>query len=117
MEIYATTVYVIVDEVLRILNVNDDPQAKMSNSEVITFAIVTAKFYSGNYRFASYFSKRLGLFPDILSNSRLNRRIANIPRSCWEAILRFLSFLLLMRKTPAILLWIVFLFPIVKKNE
>ena len=50
MEMYATTVYVIADEVLRILNLKDDNQSRMSNAEIITFAICTAKFFSGNFR-------------------------------------------------------------------
>ncbi len=45
METYVTTVYVIADEIIRILKIQDDPQSKMSTSEVITFAIVTAKFF------------------------------------------------------------------------
>jgi hypothetical protein len=93
MEMYATIVYVISDEVLRILKVEDKPQSRMSNAEVITFAIVTAKFFSGNYKMARYLCKKLGLFPDILSNSRLNRRIHSIPWTYWHAIFRFLSFL------------------------
>lgn len=93
MEMYATTVYVIADEVLRILNVKDDPQSKMSNAEVITFAIVSAKFFSGNHKLTRYLCKQLGLFSEILSNSRLNRRIRNIPWSHWLAVFRFLAFL------------------------
>ena len=93
MESYATIVYVISDEVLRILNVKDDPQSKMSNAEVMAFAIVTAKFFSGNYKMARYLCKKLKLFPTILSNSRLNRRIHNIAWDYWYAIFRFLSFL------------------------
>ncbi len=50
METYVTTVYVIADEIIRILKIQDDPQSKMSTSEVITFAIVTAKFFAGNYK-------------------------------------------------------------------
>jgi Transposase DDE domain len=93
MEMYATIVYVISDDVLRILNVKDDPQSKMSNAEVMTFAIITAKFFSGNYKLSRYLCMKLGLFPDILSNSRLNRRIHNIVWPYWYAIFRFLSFL------------------------
>lgn len=93
MEIFATIVYVISEEVLRILKVPDDPQAKMSNAEVITFAIVTAKFFSGNYKMARYLCKKLRLFPEILSSSRLNRRIHKISWTHWHAIFRFLSFL------------------------
>ena len=93
MEMYATVVYVIADEVLRILKVNDDPQSKMSNAEIITFAIFSAKFFSGNFRMGRYMCKRLGLFPHLLSNSRINRRIHKIPWNCWDAVFRFLSFL------------------------
>lgn len=93
MEMYATIVYVISDEVLRLLDLQDDPQSKMSNAEIMTFAIITAKFFSGNYKTSRYLCKKLGLFPDILSNSRLNRRIHSIPWLYWQAIFRFLSFL------------------------
>lgn len=90
---YATSVYVISDEVLRLLDFIDDPQSRMSNAEIMTFAIVTAKFFSGNYKMSRYMCKKLGLFPNILSNSRLNRRIHNIPWLYWQAIFRFLTFL------------------------
>jgi hypothetical protein len=91
MDTFATTVYVITEEVLRILNVQDNHQSIMSNSEVITFAIVTAKFFSGNCKMARYMCHRTHLFQKILSNSRLNRRIHNISWDCWIAIFRFLS--------------------------
>lgn len=93
MEMYATTVYVIADEVLQILNEKDDPLSKMSNAEVITFAIVSAKFFSGNHKFTRHLCKKLGLFSEMLSNSRLNRRIRSISWSIWDAVFRFLSFL------------------------
>lgn len=98
MEEYITTVYVITDEVLRILNAKETPQCKMSNTEVITFAIVAAKFFEGQQKKARYFCKRLGFFPDILSQSRLNRRIRAISWACWQAIFRFLSFCFLQEK-------------------
>ena len=93
METYATTVYVIADEIIRILKIQDDPQSIMSNSEVITFTIIAAKFFSGNYKMARYICNKIGLFSKLLSNSRLNRRIHKISWSCWEAIFRFLALL------------------------
>lgn len=93
MEMYAIITYVISDEVLRLLGMETDPQSKMSDAEVITFAILSAKFFSGNFKMARYICKRLKLFPDILSNSRLNRRIHNIAWSCWHAIFRLLAML------------------------
>jgi len=93
MEIFATIVYVISDEVLRILKAQDDPQSKMSNAEVITFTLIAAKFFSGNYKMTRYLCKKLRLFPRMLSNSRLNRRIHKIDWTYWHAIFRYLSFL------------------------
>lgn len=91
MEMYATIVYVISDEILKALELVDNPQIQMSNAEVIAFCIVTAKFFQGNYKLSRYLCKKLRLFPKMLSNSRLNRRIHRIPWACWEAIFRFLS--------------------------
>lgn len=93
MEIYAITTYIIAEEVLKLLKFHDDPQVIMSNAEVITFAIITAKFFTGNYKMARYVCHRFRLFPKILSNSRLNRRIHKITWNCWHAIFRFLAFL------------------------
>lgn len=93
METYATTVYVLADEILRFLNIQDDPQSYMTQAEVITFAIVSAKFFYGNYKMTRHMCQKLKIFPKILSNSRLNRRIHNIPWHCWHFLFRFLSIL------------------------
>ena len=39
------TIYCIVDDILKALNVKDDPQAKMSSSEVLTTAIIACLFF------------------------------------------------------------------------
>jgi hypothetical protein len=93
METYFITVYVIVEEVIRILKIKDDPQSIMSNAEVMTFAIITTKFFSGNFKMARYLCKKTNLFSNLLSNSRLNRMIHSVPWDCWHAIFRLLSLL------------------------
>ena len=93
METYVITVFVICEEVLRMLQIKDDQQTLMSNAEVMTFAIVAAKYFSSNYKTARYFCKKLRLFSRILSNSRMNRRIHKIPWICWNAIFRLLAFI------------------------
>ncbi|MFZ0564672.1 MAG: IS982 family transposase [Chlamydiales bacterium] len=93
MESFAATVYVITDEILKILNIQEDEQALMSNAEVMTFAILAAKYFHGNFKMARYICKKIQLFPFILSNSRLNRRIHAIQWNCWQATFRFLSFI------------------------
>ena len=93
MESFITTVYVIADEVIRVLKIQDDQQSIMSNAEVITFAIVSAKFFMGNFKMTRYCCQKMNLFPKLLSNSRLNRRIHKISWTCWEAIFRLLALL------------------------
>jgi hypothetical protein len=81
MELLATVVYVISDEVTRISCLKEDNQSQMSDSEVIAFAILAANF----------FLKQLKMSPHILSRSRLNIRIHQITWECWYAIFNFLS--------------------------
>ncbi len=50
MNDYATLVYVISDDLLRTLKVNDDPQVHMTNAEVITFAILSWKYIYGKFK-------------------------------------------------------------------
>jgi hypothetical protein len=45
METYAITVYVLTEEVLRILGNHDDPQSIMSNAEVMTFCCYYSKIF------------------------------------------------------------------------
>jgi len=48
MDLYAVTVYVICDDILKIMRVNDHPQAIMSSGQVMAFAIIAAKLFSGH---------------------------------------------------------------------
>ncbi len=66
---------------------------------------------------ARYMCQKMRLFPKLLSNSRLNRRIHKISWSCWSHISFFWLFLQEMIQAPLTLLWIAFQFPIVRKIE
>ncbi len=91
MDTFATTIYVVSDEVLRALQIKDDPQSHMSNAEVITFAVLAAKYFYCNFKRARFICENLKLFNKLLSNSRLNRRIRSISWDIWNAIFRFLA--------------------------
>ena len=110
MQTYAVVVYVISDEILKLLGCKDEQQAKMSNAEVMTFAILAAKHFHSNYKMARYICKNLRLFPTILSNSRLNRRIHLIPWECWNAVFRFLA--LFFKQTSTNQTFVVDSFPV-----
>jgi len=85
------TIYVVCDEVLRVLGFEDDGQAVMSTAEVMTFSIIAGQLCGGNHRLARWFCKHARYFPKILSESRLNRRLHRIPWHIWMAIFRFLA--------------------------
>lgn len=91
MEIFVTTAYVLCDEVLKALEFKDDPQSLMATAEVMAFALLSAKYFSGNHKFTRYISNKLGLFPNILSQSRINRRLHQKPWDIWHAVFRLLA--------------------------
>jgi len=81
------SIYCIIDDILKTLGVKDDPQAKMSSSEVLTTAVVACLYFGGNYsktlRFMSLF------FSYVLSESRFVRRFQKLNEnldSIFEAI-------------------------------
>ena len=85
----AITTYVICDEVLKILNIKDDPQSIMTHAEVMTFCILAARLHSGNHTLARWTCGLARYFLRILSPSRLNRRSRQIPMPAWVAVFRF----------------------------
>jgi len=53
----------------------DDPQCKVTDAEVCTISIIAAKFFGGNFEKARIFLYEHGYIPNMVSKSRLNRRI------------------------------------------
>ena len=77
------TIYCIVDDTLKAMNIKDDPQAKMPSSEVLTTAVAACLFFGGNFRKTLKFMSLLCSY--VLSESRfirrlrkLNKRVENI---------------------------------------
>jgi len=91
VEIEITAIYVICDDILKILNIADNEQSIMSNAEVMAFSIIAAKLFGGNHKQSRWICKRLNYFPSILSESRISRRIHKLPWFAWMAIFRLLS--------------------------
>lgn len=68
-------IYCIVDDILGAMNHWEDGRRRMSDSEVITTALVAAVIFSGNIEKARIALWETGLIPDMLGKSRLCRRI------------------------------------------
>jgi len=69
----------------------DDPQAVMTTTEVLTTALVAAFFFANNLRLSRQALTESGLVPRMLSESRFNRRWHKITHADWQAILTLLA--------------------------
>ena len=79
MDLTIVAVYTICADLLISLGHQNHPQARMSDAEVMTTALVAAKYFAGNHHTASCVLKMLGYIPNMLGHSRFNRRLHRIP--------------------------------------
>ena len=80
MDLTIVAVYTICDDLLISLGHRTHPQAQMSDAEVMTTAIIAARFFGGNHQTACCVLKTLGYIPDMLGHSRYNRRLHKVSR-------------------------------------
>lgn len=79
----AIAIYCICDEVAKYFGLKVDKQCKMSISEIMTFALLSATHFQCNY-------KKARLFSLILSLSRIVRKIHSIPEGAWMLVFNVL---------------------------
>lgn len=72
------TIYCFCDDCLKALHHRQDPQCVMSDTEVLTTALVAAVFFRGNLEAARTYLQDAHWIPQMLSKSRLNRRLHRI---------------------------------------
>ena len=84
METEIITSYVLSDNLLKAMRIYEDVQTKMSNAEVMTVVLTAARFFGGHIKNAADFLYENSYIPNMLSESRLNRRIHNIDPSVWQ---------------------------------
>jgi hypothetical protein len=67
-------IYAIVDDLLKAVEHQEDGRVQMSDAEVITAALVAARFFAGNQFLAGQYLLDHGLMPTMLCKSRFSRR-------------------------------------------
>lgn len=67
-------IYAITDDLLKALGHREDSRIQMSDAEVITSALVAAKFFGGNQEQACKYLREDRFIPKMLSKSRFSRR-------------------------------------------
>lgn len=90
MPVQIITMYCFFDELLKALNYQDDPQARLSTAEVMTVALVAAEFFTGNQQLALLFLVNHGYIKPF-SKSRFNRRLHALPEAVWQFALHALA--------------------------
>ncbi len=80
-----------VDDFLKALSWKDDPQSRLSLAEVITVGLTACRFFGGNLELARVFLGEHQYIQNILSKSRLNRRLHAIPFFFWHFLVEHLS--------------------------
>lgn len=71
-------IYCIVDDILKGIGRKDDSRRKVSDSEIITTAIVSALYFGGHMDNARGFMKLAGFVPKMLDKSSFNRRLHHV---------------------------------------
>jgi hypothetical protein len=69
------TAYVVMDDVMKALNHPNHKLAKVSDAEILTVAVVAAKYFHNNHERALCVMHGMGYLTNKLSTSRFNRRI------------------------------------------
>lgn len=83
METEIIFIYCLADTITCALKLKDPPRIKMTSAEIITFVMVSALYYQCNYKLTRLVSLSYRLFSSPLSQSRMNRRIHQIPQYIW----------------------------------
>jgi len=68
-------IYCIIDDILKGVGHQEDNRRKVSDSEIITTALVSALYFGGHLDNSRGFMKMTKLVPDMLDKSRFNRRL------------------------------------------
>jgi hypothetical protein len=71
---YIVTSYVVVDDVLKLMGHTDDCRTHVSSAEILTVAIIAAKYFQNHHERALCVLQQTGYLPK-LSVSRFNRRL------------------------------------------
>ena len=78
------SIYCIIDDILKGINHQEDKRRRISDSEIILTAIVSSTGFYGNHCSAVNFMKQYGFIPEMLEQSRFNRRLHKIGTLLYE---------------------------------
>jgi len=69
------TIYCLCDDWLKALSHHEDPQCRVIDAEIMTCALVSMRYFQGNFERGRDVLRWSRYMPDLLSRSRFNRRL------------------------------------------
>lgn len=78
MDTYIVLVYCLCDDMLNALNHYEDNQCQLSDAEIMTIAVVAARYFGGNFAAARQFLMEQGYIKTAISRSRFSVRLHRI---------------------------------------
>jgi hypothetical protein len=73
-------IYCLCDDLLKAMQHQEDGQCQMSDAEVMTVALVAARYFGGNYAHARLLLSEQGYIPRMLDKGRFSRRLHRVKR-------------------------------------
>ena len=74
-DLFIITVHVIIDDMMKNLDHKDHVLAHFSDAEIITVAVVAAKYFQNHHERTLCVLQKMGYFSGRISVSRFNRRL------------------------------------------
>ena len=68
-------IFCLIDDIMQRIEHKEDVRSSVSDSEVVTTAIVSAMYFGGNQFHAINFMRSMGFIPKMVEKSRFNRRL------------------------------------------
>lgn len=87
-------IYYICDEAVKFFGLKDDPQQKMTTSELMTFAFISSIYFGCDYKKSRLVCINLRFFKKVLSHSRIVRRLHEIPEGIWILVCSLIRMLM-----------------------
>jgi len=85
------SIFCFIDDILQEIEHKEDNRRQVCDSEIIITAIVSSTSFYGNHSSAIRFMKQYGFIPNMLEQSRFNRRLHKIGRLLYELFEMFSS--------------------------
>lgn len=83
-----TGIFCIIDDLLKTSNHYEDGRRRVSDSEIITTAVVTSLYFGGHHDRARQFMKMTGMVPGMLDKSRFSRRLHSVAKLVYSLFIQ-----------------------------